>query len=93
MNDSDAVLAANLEFYRAFTTRDAEAMDALWARRAPVACVHPGWPPLTDRDAVVESWRQQLVRARVRRLAHRAPPGRPTRRSPPDRAAASAVAA
>jgi SnoaL-like protein len=57
MDDSDAVLAANLEFYRAFTTRDVAAMDALWARRAPVACVHPGWPPLSDRDAVMESWR------------------------------------
>lgn len=57
MDDSDAVLAANLEFYRAFTTRDSEAMDALWARQAPVACVHPGWPALSDRDAVMESWR------------------------------------
>jgi hypothetical protein len=57
MDDSDAVLAANLEFYRAFTTRDADAMEVLWARRAPVACVHPGWPPLTNRVAVLESWR------------------------------------
>ena len=57
MNDSDAVLAANLEFYRAFTMRDVGAMDALWAQRAPVACVHPGWPPLADREAVMESWR------------------------------------
>jgi len=56
MDDRDAVLAANLEFYRAFTTRDADAMDALWARHAPVACVHPGWPPLADRAAVMESW-------------------------------------
>jgi len=61
MDDSDAVLAANLEFYRAFTTRDVEGMDALWARRAPVACVHPGWPPLADRDAVMESWRGILA--------------------------------
>ena len=60
MNDSDAVLLANLEFYRAFTTRDVAAMDALWARAAPVACVHPGWPPLADRDAVMESWRNIL---------------------------------
>jgi len=57
MTDSDAVLAANLEFYRAFTTRDYAAMDALWARRAPVACVHPGWPVLADRTSVLESWR------------------------------------
>ena len=57
MTDSDAVLTANLEFYRAFATRDLDAMDALWARQAPVACIHPGWPPLADRSAIMESWR------------------------------------
>ena len=57
MTDSDAVLAANLEFYRAFGARDLAAMDALWARTAPVACIHPGWPALADRDAIIESWR------------------------------------
>jgi hypothetical protein len=31
-------------------------MDALWARRAPVACLHPGWTALKDRDAIIESW-------------------------------------
>ena len=56
MSDGDAVLAANLEFYRAFGTRDLAAMDALWAKAAPVACIHPGWPALTDRDTVMESW-------------------------------------
>ena len=56
MTDADAVLAANLEFYRAFTTRDVAAMDALWARRAPVACLHPGWTALTDREAIMSSW-------------------------------------
>ena len=61
MTDSDAVLAANLEFYRAFTMRDLGAMDALWARAAPVACVHPGWPALSDRDAIMESWRNILA--------------------------------
>src|SRR6266481_7065848 len=56
MTDSDAVLAANLEFYRAFTARDLAAMDALWARRAPVACLHPGWTALKDRDEIIASW-------------------------------------
>ncbi|HJU16515.1 MAG TPA: nuclear transport factor 2 family protein [Stellaceae bacterium] len=56
MTDSDAVLAANLEFYRAFAARDLKAMDALWARRAPVACLHPGWTALTEREAIIESW-------------------------------------
>ena len=49
MNDSDAVLAANLQFYHAFTTQDVDAMDRLWARHAPVVCVHPGWPPLAEQ--------------------------------------------
>ena len=61
MTDSDAVLAANLEFYRAFGARDAGAMETLWARRAPVACIHPGWPALADRDEVIESWRSILA--------------------------------
>ena len=69
MNDSDAVLAANLEFYRAFTTRDVAAMEALWAREAPVACVHPGWPVLADRDAVLESWRGILANPDSPRIA------------------------
>jgi ketosteroid isomerase-like protein len=56
MTDSDAVLAANLEFYRAFTARDIAAMDALWASQAPVACLHPGWTALNERTAIMESW-------------------------------------
>jgi len=57
MNDLDAALAVNAEFYRAFRERDADAMDDLWARHTAVACVHPGWPPLTGRDEVMTSWR------------------------------------
>jgi ketosteroid isomerase-like protein len=60
MTETDEVLAANLEFYRAFAARDAAAMDALWARRLPVACTHPGWEPLRDRRGIVESWRRIL---------------------------------
>jgi len=56
MTDQDAVLAANLEFYRAFAMRDLAAMDALWARQAPVACLHPAWAALKDREAIIESW-------------------------------------
>jgi ketosteroid isomerase-like protein len=56
MTDADAVLAANLEFYRAFAMRDVPAMDAIWAVHAPVACLHPGWTALTDRDAIMSSW-------------------------------------
>jgi len=69
MTDSDAVLAANLEFYRAFTARDLTAMDALWAARAPVACLHPGWAALKDREAIIESWRGILTNPEAPRIA------------------------
>jgi ketosteroid isomerase-like protein len=68
-SDADAALAANLEFYRAFTARDLVAMEALWARGKPVACVHPGWPPLFGRDAVMESWRGILANPDAPRIA------------------------
>ena len=61
MSETDAVLAANLEFYRAFAMRDEIAMEALWARSLPVACTHPGWEPLSGRDAVIASWRSILA--------------------------------
>ncbi len=52
-----AILRANEAFYRAMRQGDAEAMDRLWARRAPVRCAHPGRAMLVGREAVMESWR------------------------------------
>jgi ketosteroid isomerase-like protein len=69
MTDYDAVLAANLEFYRAFGARDLSAMDALWARHAPVACLHPGWTALSGRQAVIESWAAILSNPDAPRIA------------------------
>jgi ketosteroid isomerase-like protein len=57
MGDEQEVLAANAAFYDAFAARDADGMAALWARRTPVACIHPGWDVLRGRDAVLASWR------------------------------------
>jgi len=51
------ILAANEAFYQAFRREDPTAMDELWARRAPVACIHPGWDALIGRDRVMASWR------------------------------------
>src|SRR5579871_5492627 len=58
--EDDAVLTANRAFYRAFVDADLAAMDAVWARDAPVACIHPGWDALTGRPAVMASWRDIL---------------------------------
>ena len=55
-----AVLAANGEFYRIFQERDIDALEDLLAVRSPVACIHPGWDILTDREEVLNSWRQIL---------------------------------
>ena len=70
---NDAILFANESFYRAFAARDAAAMDALWATGVPVACVHPGWAPLTDRAAVMQSWRNILGNANAPRVVCRSP--------------------
>jgi ketosteroid isomerase-like protein len=61
--EETAVLAANAEFYRAFASRDVAAMDAVWARETPVACIHPGWQVLNGREAVMASWRGILAGA------------------------------
>lgn len=59
--DEIAVLEANSAFYRAFAARDLPAMEELWARRAPVACIHPGWDALRGRKRVMESWQGILA--------------------------------
>ena len=60
MREEERVLAANARFYDVFAAKDVDAMVALWAQRAPVACIHPGWRPLRGRDAVLASWRSIL---------------------------------
>ena len=60
----EAVLAANRGFYAAFRTRDASAMERLWAKTSPVACVHPGWDAIHGRDAVLASFRAILGSSR-----------------------------
>jgi len=57
MSDPAEVLFANESFYHYFREADLEGMESLWARAAPVACIHPGWPALTDREEIMESWR------------------------------------
>jgi ketosteroid isomerase-like protein len=71
-DDTAAVIAANQSFYRAFAGRDLPAMTALWAEGAPVACVHPGWPALVGREAVLESWRRILGNPAAPEVACRA---------------------
>lgn len=56
MSDLDALVFANEAFYQAFTDRDIDAMEALWAPTDSVTCIHPGWGALSGREEVLESW-------------------------------------
>lgn len=60
MSQHAAVLFANEAFYLAFRNRDLGALEAAWSSRASISCIHPGWQPVTGRDAVIESWRAIL---------------------------------
>ncbi len=51
------MLDANLAFYEAFRSRSADRMSEIWAESCDVAVVHPGWPSLHGRAAVLDSWR------------------------------------
>lgn len=60
MTDEEAILAANRAFYRAFAGRDFDAMQGLWSKARPVACIHPGWRRLVGLDQVLRSWAEIL---------------------------------
>jgi hypothetical protein len=63
--ETRGLLAANRDFYRIVVDRDVPAMETLWARSVPVACIHPGWPPLVGRDRVLQSWNEILRSAQA----------------------------
>ena len=52
-------MAANAAYYRAFAAGDVTAMARIWADDG-VSCIHPGWPALIGRSAVLESYRAIL---------------------------------
>ncbi len=60
MTDNDDILAANTAFYAAFAAGDAAAMAQVWADDDTVSCIHPGWPAIAGRAAVLGSWRDIL---------------------------------
>jgi len=66
-----AVLEANNEFYRAFSRGDYTAMSDLWAKVAPVACLHPGGRLLAGRQAVLSSFRELLAAAPAWKMVSR----------------------
>ena len=56
MTEQEAILAANAADYRAFRMGDDALMGRVWQDGA-ITCVHPGWPPIHGRAAVLASYR------------------------------------
>ena len=73
MRDEQELLFANEAFYAAFAGGDQEAMESLWAKGLPVACLHPGAALLSGREEVLESWRQVLTATNRPDIRCRAP--------------------
>jgi uncharacterized protein (TIGR02246 family) len=67
---TESILAANAAYYRAFASGDFAAMSRIWADDG-VSCVHPGWPALLGRDAILESYRGILHSTNRVRIAFR----------------------
>ena len=53
---SEAVLAANHQYYEAFEARDMDAMSDLWEHSDRVLCTHPGWATLEGWGPVAASF-------------------------------------
>ena len=68
MDAEHDVIGANEAFYQAFARRDMGAMDQLWSRERPVACIHPGWQVLRSRDEIMASWEAILANPQQARV-------------------------
>lgn len=58
MSAEPAVLEANLAFYRAFQTKDMEAMSEIWSKGINTLCIHPGRKILKGWEEIRPSWQQ-----------------------------------
>ena len=59
-SDTAQVIAANEAFYTAFRSRNMAAMEAIWSKDASASVIHPGWPGINGRKAVMASWKSIL---------------------------------
>ncbi len=50
-------------FYQAFRRGDWNLMQGLWVQSEGVSVIHPGRPPISGYDNVMESWRSILTEA------------------------------
>ena len=60
MTDLQHYEFANEAFYLAFEAKDYSAMEHIWCEQGQPVCLHPGWPALVGRQAILESWKNIL---------------------------------
>jgi ketosteroid isomerase-like protein len=70
MSDEISLLAANAAYYRAFAACDIKGMGDIWGQE-DISCIHPGWPALIGRDAVLASYRDILRNPRQEPILRR----------------------
>lgn len=58
MSDTQAVLAVNQTFYRAFEQKNLQAMSSVWSQGVGSICIHPGRPPLKGWEQINFAWEQ-----------------------------------
>lgn len=56
MSEQEAIVKANLDFYRAFQSLDLELMEKVWLKDRQIVCIHPGWRKLCGWGPVMDSW-------------------------------------
>jgi ketosteroid isomerase-like protein len=69
MDDDSTIIAANAAFYSAFAAGDVTEVTRLWADDDGISCIHPGWPAIIGRSAVLGSWSDILQNAGLPRIA------------------------
>ena len=55
-DDATTVERVTRSLYTAIETADLDLMGAIWLDGDDVVCVHPGWPAVRGRSAVMRSW-------------------------------------
>jgi ketosteroid isomerase-like protein len=56
LDDCGSVLQVNSAFYRAFSEKDAKAMESIWWHDGSVQCIHPSHLPIVGATSILESY-------------------------------------
>jgi ketosteroid isomerase-like protein len=58
LDDCGSVLQINSAFYRAFSEKDAKAMESIWWHDGSVQCIHPSHLPIVGATSILDSYQR-----------------------------------